>query len=108
DLLENLHRQVTRSVQAGARLLTGGNRLPCKGYYYVPTVMTDVRAGAAAWDEETFGPVAAIVGAKDADEAVHLANQSHYGLGASVWTRDVAIAERIAGEIDSGCVFVNG
>jgi succinate-semialdehyde dehydrogenase/glutarate-semialdehyde dehydrogenase len=108
DLLENLHGQVTRSVAAGARLLTGGERLPRKGYYYTPTVMTDVRAGAAAWDEETFGPLAAVVSARDVDEAIHLANQSRYGLGASIWTRDVELAERVAGEIDSGCVFVNG
>jgi acyl-CoA reductase-like NAD-dependent aldehyde dehydrogenase len=108
DLLENLHDQVTRSVAAGARLLTGGDRLPRKGYFYAPTVLADVRPGMPAFDDETFGPVAAVIGAKDVDEAIHLANRSRYGLGAGVWTRDVALAERIAPEIDAGCVFVNG
>jgi acyl-CoA reductase-like NAD-dependent aldehyde dehydrogenase len=71
-------------------------------------VLADVRPGVPAFDEETFGPVAAVIAAKDADEAIRLANQSRYGLGASIWTEDLALAERIAGEIDSGCVFVNG
>jgi succinate-semialdehyde dehydrogenase/glutarate-semialdehyde dehydrogenase len=108
DLLENLHGQVTRSVEAGARLLTGGERLPRRGYYYAPTVLTGVRAGVPAWDEETFGPLAAVAGARDVDEAIQLANESRYGLGASIWARDSALAERIAGDIDAGCVFVNG
>jgi succinate-semialdehyde dehydrogenase/glutarate-semialdehyde dehydrogenase len=108
DLLENLHGQVTRSVDAGARVLTGGERLARKGYYYAPTVMTDVRAGVAAWDEETFGPLAVVVGAESVEEAIQLANQSRYGLGASIGTREVELAERVAGEIESGCVFVNG
>jgi succinate-semialdehyde dehydrogenase/glutarate-semialdehyde dehydrogenase len=108
DLLENLHEQVKRSIQAGVRLVTGGQRLPRKGYFYAPTVLADVRPGTAAFDDETFGPVAAVIAAKDVDEAVHLANQSRYGLGASIWTPDVALAERVAPEIDAGCVFVNG
>ena len=108
DLLENLHDQVRRSIELGARLVTGGERLPRKGYFYAPTVLWNVRPGMPAFDDETFGPVAAVVEAKDVDDAVRLANQSRYGLGASVWTRDVALAERIAGDIESGCVFVNG
>jgi succinate-semialdehyde dehydrogenase/glutarate-semialdehyde dehydrogenase len=108
DLLENLHDQVKRSVAAGARLVTGGERLKRKGYYYAPTVLADVRPGIPAFDDETFGPVAAVVHAKDVDDAVRLANLSRYGLGASVWTRDTALAERVAVEIDCGCVFVNG
>jgi succinate-semialdehyde dehydrogenase/glutarate-semialdehyde dehydrogenase len=108
DLLENLHDQVRRSLDAGARLLTGGERLARKGFYYAPTVLSEVRPGMPAFDEETFGPLAAIIAARDVDEAIHLANQSRYGLGASIWTRDTALAERIAPEIDSGCVFING
>jgi len=108
DLLENLDQQVRRSISAGARLVVGGKREPRKGFYYQPTLLADVRPGMPAFDEETFGPVAALVVARDADDAVRLANLSRYGLGASVWTSDVAFAERIAGEIEAGCVFVNG
>lgn len=108
DLLAALQDQVDRTISAGAKLLCGGARLPRRGYFYPPTVLTGVRPGMAAFDEETFGPVAAIVRAKDAAEAVRLGNLSRFGLGASIWTRDIALAERLAGEIDSGCVFVNG
>jgi succinate-semialdehyde dehydrogenase/glutarate-semialdehyde dehydrogenase len=108
DLLENLHDQVTRSISGGAHLVTGGERLDRKGYFYAPTVLGRVRPGMPAFDDETFGPVAAVIRAENVDEAIQLANQSRYGLGASIWTRDVALAERIAPEIDAGCVFVNG
>jgi succinate-semialdehyde dehydrogenase/glutarate-semialdehyde dehydrogenase len=108
DLLDTLHDQVSRSIEAGARLLTGGERLARRGFFYAPTVLADVRPGMSAFDDETFGPVAAVVSAKDAAEAVALANRSRYGLGASIWTTDVDLAERLAGEIESGCVFVNG
>ena len=108
DLLDNLVDQVERSIAGGARLVTGGKRLPGKGCFYPPTLLADVRPGMAAFDEETFGPVAALIRADDADHAVRLANQSIYGLGASIWTRDIALAERLAGQIESGCVFING
>jgi len=108
DLLEQLDGQVHRSIKQGAHLLYGGGRLERKGYFYNPTVLAGVRPGMPAFDEETFGPVAAVISAKDVDEAIELANQSRYGLGASIWTRDVELAERIAPEIDAGCVFVNG
>ena len=108
DLLENLHDQVRRSVAGGAKLETGGERLPRNGFFYAPTVLSGVRPGMPAFDEETFGPVAAVISARDVDEAIDLANQSRYGLGASVWTEDVALAERVAERIESGCVFVNG
>jgi succinate-semialdehyde dehydrogenase/glutarate-semialdehyde dehydrogenase len=107
DLLENLHRQVQRSLDRGARCLTGGHRLPGKGYFYAPTVLSDVRPGMPAFDEETFGPVAAVIPARDADEAVELANQSRYGLGASIWTGDAARGEWLAGRIEAGAVFIN-
>jgi succinate-semialdehyde dehydrogenase/glutarate-semialdehyde dehydrogenase len=108
DLLENLHDQVKRTVAQGARLLTGGERLNRRGYFYAPTVLAGVRPGMAAFDEETFGPVAAVTSAADVDEAVRLANASRYGLGASIWTPDTALADRLASRIEAGCVFVNG
>jgi succinate-semialdehyde dehydrogenase/glutarate-semialdehyde dehydrogenase len=108
DLLETLHRQVQRSVEQGAKLRLGGKRRAGKGFFYEPTVLADVRPGMAAFDEETFGPVAAMVRADDAAEAVRLANLSRYGLGASLWTRDIDRAQILAGDIESGAVFING
>ncbi len=108
DLLENLQRQVQASIAAGARVVVGGHRLPVKGYFYAPTLLADVRPGMTVFDEETFGPVAALTQARDLDDAIRLANLSRYGLGASVWTSDIAAAERIAARLDSGSVFING
>jgi succinate-semialdehyde dehydrogenase/glutarate-semialdehyde dehydrogenase len=108
DLLENLDDQVRRSVAAGARVVTGGRRLARTGYFYEPTVLADVTPGMAAFDEETFGPVAAITECDGPDEAVRLANQSRYGLAASIWTTDLERAEEMVGRIEAGCVFVNG
>jgi succinate-semialdehyde dehydrogenase/glutarate-semialdehyde dehydrogenase len=108
DLLDSLDDQVKRSVEAGAQLRTGGKRLEGKGWYYAPTVLTGVQPGMAAFDEETFGPVAAVIRARDAAEAIELANRSRFGLGASIWTADAARGEDLAAEIESGCVFVNG
>ena len=108
DLLENLESQVQRSIAAGARPLTGGHRLPHRGFFYAPTVLDRVRPGMPAFDEETFGPVAAVIQAKDLEDAVALANQSPYGLGASIWTQDIDLAERLAARIESGSVFING
>jgi len=108
DLLAALDDQVRRTVAAGARLRTGGHRLEGQGWYYAPTVLTGVEPGMAAFDEETFGPVAAVIRARDASHAVELANRSTFGLGASVWTGDPARGEALAAEIQSGNVFVNG
>ncbi len=108
DLLDALDDQVKRSVEAGAQLRTGGHRLPGKGWYYAPTVLTGVRPGMAAFDEETFGPVAAVTRADGRDEAIELANRSQFGLGASIWTADPVLAEALTSEIEAGCVFVNG
>jgi succinate-semialdehyde dehydrogenase/glutarate-semialdehyde dehydrogenase len=106
-LIETLQKQVDDSVQAGARLLCGGQRRSGVGYFYEPTVLADVRPGMPAFDEETFGPAAAVIGAADVAEAVQLANQSRFGLGASIWTRDLTNAEKIAADIDAGNVFIN-
>jgi succinate-semialdehyde dehydrogenase / glutarate-semialdehyde dehydrogenase len=107
DLLEKLHDQVQRSVAAGARCLTGGKPLDRRGWFYPPTVLADVEPGMAAFDEETFGPVAALVRARDAEHAVELANATAFGLGASVWTADRGRGEKLAARIESGCVFIN-
>src|SRR6184192_3871012 len=108
DLLDTLERQVDESVRAGARVLTGGERLTGKGYFFRPTVLANVTRDMAAFREETFGPAAAVIRVRDADEAVRVANDSAYGLGASIWTGDTALGERLARRIESGSVFVNG
>jgi len=108
DLLHNLDRQVKASLAAGAKLLTGGYRLEHKGFFYAPTVLTNVRPGMEVFDEETFGPVAAVIRAVDIADAIRLANASRYGLGASIWTGNAALAEPIAAELEVGNVFING
>ncbi len=108
DLRANLHRQVEASVRRGARLLLGGELPPGPGAFYPATVLAAVTRGMPAFDEETFGPVAAVIRAKDEAEAIELANASAYGLGASVWTADAKRGERIARELEAGSVFVNG
>jgi succinate-semialdehyde dehydrogenase/glutarate-semialdehyde dehydrogenase len=107
DLREAIQRQVEESVAAGARLLTGGKPLPGDGYFYQPTVLADTKPGMPAFDEETFGPLAAIAIAADDDEAVRLANATSFGLGLSVWTADPARGIEVARRITSGAAFVN-
>jgi succinate-semialdehyde dehydrogenase/glutarate-semialdehyde dehydrogenase len=108
DLRDDLHRQVEESVQAGARLLLGGKVPEGEGAFYPPTVLAGVRPGMAAFDEETFGPVAALIPVDDEEEAIRLANQSVFGLGAAVFTRDLKRGEEIAAHrLDAGCCFVN-
>ena len=108
DLRDTLHDQVQRSIAAGARLLLGGTIPPGPGAYYTPTVLTDVRKGMAAYGEELFGPVAAIILVKNERAAIKVANDSVFGLGAAVFTRDVVRGERIAREeIQAGSCFVN-
>ncbi|MGF1464808.1 MAG: NAD-dependent succinate-semialdehyde dehydrogenase [Sandaracinaceae bacterium] len=109
DLRDELHRQVERSVAAGARLALGGTVPDEAGWWYPATVLADVPAGSPAADEELFGPVAAILVADDVDGALRRANASPYGLGATVVTGDAAAGERLARErLEVGCVFVNG
>src|SRR5438132_10721391 len=107
DLRSTLHRQVEESLGRGARLLLGGRIPEGPGAFYPPTILTAVSEGMPAFDEETFGPVAAVIRARDEGDALRLANASSYGLGASVWSRDTARAERLAGELEVGSVFVN-
>jgi succinate-semialdehyde dehydrogenase/glutarate-semialdehyde dehydrogenase len=108
DLRDSLHGQVEESVKRGARLLLGGEIPTGKGAFYPATLLTAVEQGMPAFDEETFGPVAAVIRAKDETDAVRLANDSTLGLGASLWTRDRERAERLATAIEAGSVFVNG
>ncbi len=107
-ILDDLDQQVRQSVEAGARLLTGGARLDRPGNYYAPTVLADIPAGSAAYREETFGPVAALFRVADVDEAIRLANDTTFGLGSSVWTNDPEERARFVDEIEAGQVFVNG
>ena len=108
DLRDSLHQQVKESIARGARRLLGGEVPSGRGAFYPPTLLAAVDKGMPAFDEETFGPVAAVIRAKDEADAVRLANDCVYGLGASIWTRDRARGERIAAQIEAGAVFVNG
>lgn len=108
DLRDELDGQVQRTIAAGATLLLGGKKIDGPGNFYAPTVLTDVTPGMAAFDEETFGPVAAITIAANAEDAIVLANTSDYGLGGSLWTQDIPRAQRIARRLETGGVFING
>ena len=108
DLRANLHRQVTESVRRGARLLLGGKLPDGPGCYYPATVLAAVHEGMPAFDEEVFGPAAAVIRVPDETQALRVANASRYGLGASVWSTDPARGERLARELEVGSVFVNG
>lgn len=107
-LRDELHDQVLRSIAKGAKLLLGGFIPDMKGAFYPPTVLSDVKPGMAAFDEELFGPVAAIIKAEDEDDAIRLANQTVFGLGAAVFTKDLRRGEKIAKEkLNAGSCFVN-
>jgi len=92
----------------GARLLTGGKPVERTGTFYQPTVLSDVKKGMKVYDEETFGPVAAIIPVRNVEEAIAVANDSPFGLGGSVWSQDLDRAEWVARQIESGAVFING
>ena len=105
--LDTIAGQVERSVEAGARVLTGGHKLDRPGWYYAPTVLTGVTPDSPAYHEEVFGPVAMVFRVKGIDDAIRLANDSPFGLGASAWTRNDAERARFIGEIEAGMVFIN-
>ncbi|HEY5539564.1 MAG TPA: NAD-dependent succinate-semialdehyde dehydrogenase [Thermoplasmata archaeon] len=107
DLLQDVDRQVRGTVAKGASVELGGSRLPGRGFYYPPTILSGVTKGMPAYDEEVFGPVAAVIRAENEDQAIRIANDSRYGLGASLWTRDVERGLRFAREIEAGMVFLN-
>jgi succinate-semialdehyde dehydrogenase/glutarate-semialdehyde dehydrogenase len=108
DLIRELQGQVELSVAGGAKIVLGGKPLDGRGYFYPPTILTDVKPGMPAYHEELFGPVAAVIRVKDEEEALAVANDSPYGLGGSVWTADTEKGERIAARIEAGSVSVNG
>ena len=108
DLLENINHQVRKSIEMGARLICGGNIVEGDGFFYQPTILTNVKKGMPVYDEETFGPVSVIIRVKNAEEAIKVANDSIYGLGASIWTNDLSRGEAVARKIEAGAVFVNG
>ena len=108
SLVDDLDSQVQRSIQAGATLLTGGVRPDRAGCYYEPTILDYVTPDMAVATEETFGPVAAVLRVKDAEEAVALANATEFGLGAALWTGDLLRARQLVRRIEAGAVFVNG
>src|SRR2546430_967891 len=107
QILNDIDKQVQRSVAAGAKLLTGGKRIGARGNFYAPTVLSGIPHEAPAAREETFGPVASLFRVRDVDEAIRVANETTFGLGASVWTRDDNEAARLIDGIESGQVFVN-
>ncbi|HEX9017024.1 MAG TPA: aldehyde dehydrogenase family protein, partial [Chloroflexota bacterium] len=107
DLVDALDKQVKSSIVSGAEVVVGATR-PSPGFYYTPAVLADVTEDMPVFREETFGPVAAVVRARHADHAIEIANDTPYGLGAALWTADVARAKELARRIDAGSVFING
>jgi succinate-semialdehyde dehydrogenase/glutarate-semialdehyde dehydrogenase len=105
--LKTLADQIGRSVQAGARLLTGGHRLDRPGYYFAPGVLTNIAEDSPAYEDEIFGPVALLFRVRDVDEAIRVANDSEFGLGASAWTRNERERDRFIAELETGMVFIN-
>jgi len=108
DLRDHLHKQVSESIAAGAKCLVGGELPKTKGYFYPATILSDVRPGMPAFEEELFGPVIVIIPARDTEHAIELANQSDFGLGAAVFSKDLSLAEEIASNrLEAGACFVN-
>jgi succinate-semialdehyde dehydrogenase / glutarate-semialdehyde dehydrogenase len=107
DGVTSLHADVQKTVAAGARVLTGGKPLKRTGNFYAPTVLTDIPKDSPAYREELFGPVGCIFRAKDLDDAIRIANDSRFGLGASAWTNDQSERERFINELEAGMVFIN-
>jgi succinate-semialdehyde dehydrogenase/glutarate-semialdehyde dehydrogenase len=107
SILVELDEQVRKSIELGARVLTGGERLQRAGNYYAPTVLADIPKNSPAYEEEFFGPVALLFRVGSIDEAIALANDTTFGLGASAWTRDASERERFVDELEAGAVFIN-
>jgi succinate-semialdehyde dehydrogenase/glutarate-semialdehyde dehydrogenase len=107
DGVKDLDRDVQKSVRAGARILTGGKPLDRTGSYYAPTILTDIPKDSPAYHEELFGPVACLFRVKNIDEAIRLANDTRFGLGASAWTNDGGERERFINDLEAGMVFIN-
>ncbi|HEU5379955.1 MAG TPA: NAD-dependent succinate-semialdehyde dehydrogenase [Ktedonobacteraceae bacterium] len=108
DLRDELDRQVQTSVKMGARVLIGGKPIEGKGAFYEPTILADVTTDMPVFREETFGPAAAVIRARDTDHAIELANSSQFGLGGNLWTRDIERGRKLARRLESGGTFING
>ncbi len=108
DLRESLKQQLADSVKMGATVVLGGKSVAGKGYFFEPTIVTHVTTEMSLFREETFGPIAAVISARDAEHAVELANDSIFGLGGNLWTRDIARGRAMARRLESGGVFING
>ena len=108
DLREDLHQQVTDSIAQGAQAVLGCEPTPGEGAFYPPSILERVTAKTRAYNEELFGPVAAVIRATDEEEAIHIANDTRFGLGSSIWSRDSQHAEKLAQRIQAGCSFING
>jgi succinate-semialdehyde dehydrogenase/glutarate-semialdehyde dehydrogenase len=106
-LMEDLHQQVEQSIDAGANVVIGGAPLDCDGPFYPPTILTDVPQSCPADTEELFGPVASVFSVADEEEAIETANDTEFGLGASIWTEDRNRGRRVARRIDAGCTYIN-
>jgi succinate-semialdehyde dehydrogenase/glutarate-semialdehyde dehydrogenase len=107
QILEDVDSQVRKSVDAGAKVLTGGKPVDGPGNYYPPTVLADIPEDSPAYSEEIFGPVASLFRARNIDDAIRIANDTSFGLGSSAWTSDPAEQERFVNEIEAGMVYVN-
>lgn len=108
DLRDTLHRQVTDSIAQGAVAVTGCKPIEHEGFFYQPSILDLVTADTCAWHEELFGPVATVIRAANEADALRIANETRFGLGSSIWSRDTARAEQLAAQIQAGCTFVNG
>jgi succinate-semialdehyde dehydrogenase/glutarate-semialdehyde dehydrogenase len=107
DLRDTLDKQIKESVKAGAKVLIGGEPVQGKGYYYQPTVITDIPRNSPAYWQELFGPAASLFVVESDEEALRIANDTTFGLGSSVWTKDIARAKKLAAQIEAGNVYIN-
>ena len=108
DLRDSLHRQVTDSIAQGAVAVTGCNPVEREGFLYAPSILDRVTAKTCAYHEELFGPVAIIIRAASEEDALRIANETRFGLGSSIWSKDTVRTEQLAARIQAGCAFING
>jgi succinate-semialdehyde dehydrogenase/glutarate-semialdehyde dehydrogenase len=108
DLRDALDKQVQATIKMGAKVLLGGHPMEGKGSFYAPTIVTNVTPEMPMFREETFGPAAAVIRARDTDHAIELANDSEFGLSSNLWTRNIELAQQLATRIAAGGVFING
>jgi len=108
DLRDLLHQQVSDSLSQGAVGVIGCSPVDGAGYYYQPSILDHVTSGICAYNEELFGPVAIVIRAENEDDAIRLGNETRFGLGSSIWSKDIERAEKLAAKIQAGCTFING